>query len=240
MYQSGLCDKTEQSSVWNGTKTKCLLSHTLRLHSSPWAEIVAVSFTSCAEGWFKVSTFLSFGPGWILEDLFSTGGSAGILWSPWAVVWRKWPGWWQNVHLPRCGWNGDRVPGHLRRQSRQLPDPASWLCTRASVEWSDLQRSIFSGTHLIILVLLFKINRALLSVWAVCLILTSFRYTSKLREPPTEVYLSTEMNTRTLPWCWGGLTARGRHLNSTSLFWWWARATPCTGTDRHLERSSSL
>lgn len=65
------------------------------------------------------------------------------------------------------------------------------------------------------------------------------RCTSRHRELPASVYPSAGMNILLLLWCWGGLTARGRHLSSTSLFWWWARATHCTGVDLPPERLSS-
>lgn len=78
-------------------------------------------------------------------SLLPSGGSAAILWTPWPVVWREWPGRWQKLNLSWCGRIGDRLQRHLCWQSRQLHDPAPWLCKHASVEWSDLQRPLLSG-----------------------------------------------------------------------------------------------
>lgn len=109
---------------------------------------------SIYDQWFILYTFLNFSfrldTGVFDGSLLSTGGSASILWPPRAVVWRKWSRWRQNVHLSWCRWISNRLQRHLCWQSGQLLDPASWLCKRASMEWSDMQRSLFSGTHLII------------------------------------------------------------------------------------------
>lgn len=77
---------------------------------------------------------------WLLS-----GGSEGVLRSPWPVVWRKRPGWRQELHLSRRGWLSDWLHGHLRRQSRQPPDPAPRLRQHAPVERGDLQRPLLSG-----------------------------------------------------------------------------------------------
>lgn len=80
-------------------------------------------------------------------QITSSGGSAYILRSPWAVVWREWPGWGQKLHLSRRGRLSNRLHRHLCRQSRQLPDPASWLRECVPVEWSDLQWPLLSGAE---------------------------------------------------------------------------------------------
>lgn len=168
----------------------------------------------------------------------SSGGSADILWSPRAVVWRERPRRWQKLHLPRRGWVSNRLHRHLRWQSWQLPDPASWLCEHVSVEWRDLQRPLLSGrAHpglhltLVILSLSCKLCTHILFLF--------FRCMSRHREPLASVYPSAEMNTLLLLWYWGVLTARGRYHSSISPSWWWARATLCTGVDLRPGRLSS-
>lgn len=174
-------------------------------------------------------------------QITSSGGSAYILRSPWAVVWREWPGWGQKLHLSRRGRLSNRLHRHLCRQSRQLPDPASWLRECVPVEWSDLQWPLLSGaerrTSTVVLVVL---SLSLFQTISLNHILLSLRCTSRPREPPASFYPSAETNIRMLLWYWEGLTARGRHHSSTSPSWWWARATLCTGAVRHPERSSCL
>lgn len=129
----------------------------------------------------------------------SSGGSADVLWSSRSVVWRERPGRWQKLHLSRCGRVSHRLHRHLRRQSRQFPDPTSWLCEHDPVERSDLQWPLLPGTvcqelHLILCPPDCTPPHPLLV----------FRCTFRPREPPASVYPSAGMNTLMLLWCWGG------------------------------------
>lgn len=164
-----------------------------------------------------------------------SGGSSDLFRSPRAVVWRKRSGRWQELHLPWCGRFSNRLYWQLRGQSRQLPDPTSWLCAQVPVERSDLQRPLLSGQSPLGSSLWYCSVESVLSLTLVF----SCRCTSRHRELQASVYPSAEMNILTLLWYWEGSTARGRCLSSTSPFWWWARVTPCTGVDLHPERSFS-